>query len=51
MNFNKQKNKLAYAYFLTPKGIAQKTLLTINFMKLKMKEYDELNKELNNKDK
>ena len=50
-NFNNKKNKLAYAYFLTPKGIAQKTQLTLNFMKLKMKEYDELNKELNNKDK
>ena len=50
-NFNNQKNKLAYAYFLTPKGIAKKTYLTINFMKLKMKEYDELNKEFNNKDK
>ena len=44
-NFNNQKNKLAYAYLLTPKGIAQKTRLTINFMKLKMKEYDELNKD------
>ena len=51
INFNNKKNKLAYAYFLTPKGIVQKTQLTINFMKLKMKEYDELNKELNNKDK
>lgn len=51
INFNNKKNKLAYAYFLTPKGIVQKTQLTINFMKLKMKEYDQLNKELNNKDK
>ena len=37
-------------YFLTPKGISVRTKLTINFMKRKMKEYDELKKELNKKD-
>ena len=31
---------------LTPKGIAFRTKLTINFMKRKMKEYDELKSEL-----
>jgi EPS-associated MarR family transcriptional regulator len=46
-NFNDQKNKLNYVYLLTPKGITEKTRLTINFMKLKMQEYDELNRELN----
>jgi len=45
-NFNRNKNKLGYAYLLTPKGISEKTKLTINFMKLKMKEYDELAQEL-----
>ena len=39
-------NKLNYVYVLTPKGIAEKTKLTINFMKRKMQEYDELKKEL-----
>ena len=38
-----------YIYVLTPKGIAEKTKLTINFMKRKMKEYDELKKELEKK--
>ena len=33
-------------YILTPKGIAKKTMLTVNFMKRKMKEYEELKKEL-----
>ena len=33
-------------YMLTPKGITAKTKLTLNFMKLKMREYDELKKEL-----
>ena len=39
-NFKKNPNKLNYFYILTPKGISEKTKLTINFMKRKMKEYD-----------
>ena len=45
-NFKKNPNKLNYAYILTLKGIAEKTKLTINFMKRKMQEYDDLKKEL-----
>ena len=45
-NFSNNPNKLQYAYFLTPKGISEKTKLTINFMKRKLKEYDELNAEI-----
>ena len=45
-NFKKNPRKLSYIYVLTPKGIAEKTKLTVNFMKLKMKEYDELKKEI-----
>jgi len=45
-NFRNSKNKLKYAYILTPRGLSEKTKVTINFMKLKMKEYDELKKEL-----
>jgi hypothetical protein len=45
-NFQQNPNKLNYAYVLTPKGVAEKTKLTINFMKRKMKEYDELKSEL-----
>ena len=48
-NFKKSKNKIKYLYILTPKGISAKTFLTINFMKLKMKEYDELKKEISKK--
>ena len=44
-NFKKNNNKLGYAYILTPTGISQKMELTINYMKRKMKEYDELKKE------
>ena len=45
-NFSKNPKKLNYIYLLTPKGISNKTKLTINFMQRKMKEYDELKKEL-----
>ena len=45
-NFKKSKNKIGYSYVLTPKGISEKTKLTLNFMKNKMKEYDQLKKEL-----
>ena len=45
-NFKKSKDKVKYLYILTPNGFAAKTKLTINFMKRKMQEYDELRKEL-----
>ena len=45
-NFGKNENKLSYIYLLTPKGIIKKTKLTMNFMRRKMKEYEELKKEL-----
>ena len=45
-NFQKNPKKINYFYVLTPKGIAEKTKLTLNFRKRKMKEYDELKKEL-----
>ena len=48
-NFKNNKNKINYIYILTPKGISKKTTLTLNFMKIKMKEYEELKKELKNK--
>ena len=47
-NFKKNPNKLKYAYILTPRGISQKTKMTLSFMKRKIKEYDELKKELKN---
>ncbi len=46
-NFQKKTNKISYLqYVITPKGISERTKLTINFMKRKMKEYDELKREL-----
>ena len=48
-NFRKNPKKINYIYKLTPKGIAEKTQLTLNFMKRKMEEYDELKKEIEEK--
>jgi len=45
-NFTKNPQKINYIYVLTPKGISSKTKMTLNFMKKKMQEYDELKKEL-----
>tara|TARA_B100001093_G_C26240657_1_gene764232 strand:- start:96 stop:416 length:321 start_codon:yes stop_codon:yes gene_type:complete len=47
-NFKKSKDKIKYLYILTPKGIVEKTNITIRFMKQKMSEYDELKLELLN---
>ena len=47
--FKKNPNKIRYLYHLTPKGMYVKSKLTINFMKRKMKEYDELKAELEEK--
>ena len=49
-NFRKQSKKISYLkYVITPAGLSERTKLTINFMKRKMKEYDELKKELEGK--
>ena len=46
-NIKKQKPLLEnYIYILTPRGLAEKAKLTMNFMKRKMQEYDELKKEI-----
>ena len=45
--FKKSQNKIGHIkYVLTSQGISLRTKLTINFMKKKMKEYDELKMEL-----
>ena len=48
-NFSKNPDKINYLYVLTPKGMTEKAKLTINFMKKKMEEYDELKVKLNQK--
>ena len=46
-NFKNQNNKIEYIqYVLTPRGISFRTKLTVDFMKRKMEEFDELKKEI-----
>ncbi len=45
-NFKKSETKLAYAYVLTPQGLAEKTKLTARFLKRKMEEYEALKAEI-----
>ena len=45
-NFQKNPNKSNYFYILTPSGIKEKTKLTLNFMKRKMEEYEELKRNI-----
>ncbi len=45
-NFRNSKNKLAYAYVLTPKGIEEKVNVTSQFLKRKLAEYDSIAAEI-----
>ena len=45
-NFRNSDNKLAYAYFLTPHGVEEKALMTVRFLKYKMREYEQLRTEI-----
>lgn len=45
-NFKKSPKKGRYAYFLTPKGIREKSILTHNFIERKRQEYRELKDEI-----
>lgn len=45
-NFKNSSNKLAYMYFLTPKGIEEKSVITARFLKIKMQEYATLEAEI-----
>jgi EPS-associated MarR family transcriptional regulator len=45
-NFRNSDNKLAYAYLLTPQGVEQKALLTVEFLQIKTQEYERLRVEI-----
>ena len=45
-NFKNSKNRAAYRYFLTPKGIEEKALLALRFLKIKTREYELLRLEI-----
>jgi EPS-associated MarR family transcriptional regulator len=45
-SFKKSQNKLAYAYLLTPTGIAEKAGLTVRFLARKVAEFEALKAEI-----
>ena len=45
-NFRNSDNKLAYAYLLTPQGVEQKARMTVEFLQIKMQEYERLRAEI-----
>lgn len=45
-NFRRSQNKLAYAYHLTPRGLAAKARITRRFLEIKQKEYEALRGEI-----
>jgi EPS-associated MarR family transcriptional regulator len=45
-NFRKSRNKSAYAYVLTPKGMEEKASVTYAFLRRKIAEYDALEQEI-----
>ncbi len=45
-NFRNSKNKLAYMYLLTPSGIEEKASITMRFLKIKIQEYEALQREI-----
>jgi MarR family transcriptional regulator, temperature-dependent positive regulator of motility len=45
-NYRNSNNKMAYFYLLTPSGFAAKAQLTREFLGIKMREYDELRREI-----
>ena len=47
-NFYNNKKKSAYIYFLTPKGIEEKTQVTYRFLQRKIKEYEDIKVEIEN---
>lgn len=47
-NFRNSKNKKGYAYLLTPRGIEEKARITVQFLKIKVAEHEELKKEIKN---
>ena len=46
-NFKQNPNKMGYVYLLTPRGIEEKSRLTLSFLKRKITEYELLEKEIN----
>ncbi|MFH1675081.1 MAG: MarR family EPS-associated transcriptional regulator [Pseudomonadota bacterium] len=44
--FKSAKNKVPYTYILTPKGMKEKAELTVEFLKIKISEYNEIRRQI-----
>ena len=44
--FKNSKHKIAYMYYLTPKGMSEKVTQTYNFLQRKTEEYEKLKQEI-----
>ena len=47
-NFRNNQNKIAYMYLLTPRGVEEKSRVTVQFLKFKVAEYAALKSEVEN---
>jgi EPS-associated MarR family transcriptional regulator len=45
-NFSNSRNKVGYAYLLTPSGVAAKARLTAEYLRIKVGEYEALKREI-----
>lgn len=45
-NFRNSENKLAYSYLLTARGIEEKARITVEFLQIKVREYERLRVEI-----
>src|SRR6266480_2230663 len=45
-NFRNNSHKRAYLYYLTPKGIEEKAIVTVRFLKRKLDDYEALKQEV-----
>lgn len=45
-NFRTSRNKLAYVYLLTPKGIEEKARVTLRFLQRRLAEYEIMRREI-----
>jgi len=47
-NFKNNRNKKAYMYYLTPRGMTEKARATARFLEVKVAEYEALQREIAN---
>ena len=45
-NFKNSQNKAAYLYLLTPRGVEQQARLTVQFLQIRMHEFETLRSEI-----